>query len=182
MKKFREVKINIEVESSKARVWDTLFNNFGDVSAWNPLVEDSHHSGGSKGEVGCERVCDLDSKTTIHERISSSNGTDSFDVDIIKGGLPMMDKGLGRFELEELSDERTRINFIIKFTAKPSFMGGIMKLMMPKMLIQVLVGLKYHLETGNLVDKSNIKRIMKNYKQLDSDQAFSTSALLEVAA
>ena len=177
MTKFRKVTIDIDINASKAEVWDLLFNRFGEVNNFNPLIEGSNHSQGAKGEVGCERVCDLDSKNSIHEKIVAARGNESFDVDIIKGGLPMMDKAQATFELTAIGDNRTNVSFIMNFTSKPAFMAPMMKLMMPKMLRKMLVGLKYHLETNQLVTKSNIDGIMKGFWKLKANEGFKAKEL-----
>ena len=100
MTKFRNVVVDIDVKASKEQAWDLLYNHFGEVNNFNPLIEGSHHSEGAKGEVGCERVCDLDAKNSIHEKIVAARDNESFDVDIIKGGLPMMDEAKATFDLK----------------------------------------------------------------------------------
>ena len=52
-------------------------------------------------------------------------------------------------------------------------MGGIMKGMMKKKFFDVLIGLKYHLETGGLVDDKNIKAIKKNFYKGQSELDFA---------
>ena len=177
MKKFRNVVLDIEINTSKDEVWDLLFNRFGEVNNFNPLTEGSHHTTGVQGEVGCERQCDLDSRNSVQERISARRGTNGFDVDIIKGGLPMMDKMKGSFELRALSTDRTSVQFTMSFTTSPSFLGFFMAPMMPKMLKPMLVGLKYYLETGNKVTKENIDGIMSEYKSRGSAVGFGQPEL-----
>jgi alpha-galactosidase len=154
-----------------------IFNRFGEVNNFNPLIEGSHHSQGAKGEVGCERVCDLDAKNSIHEKIVAARGNESFDVDIIKGGLPMMDKAKATFDLKAINGSQTNVTFTMNFTSKPAFMAPLMKGMMAKMLKKMLVGLKYHLETDQLVTKSNINSIMKGYRKLDNNESFVVKGL-----
>jgi hypothetical protein len=180
MTNFRKVTIDIDVNASKEKVWDILFNRFGEVNNFNPLIEGSHHSQGAKGEVGCERVCDLDAKNSIHEKIVAARGNESFDVDIIKGGLPMMDKAKATIDLKTISDSRTNVTFTMNFTSKPAFMAPLMKGMMAKMLKKMLVGLKYHLETDQLVTKSNINSIIKGYRKLQDSEAFVATELAYV--
>jgi hypothetical protein len=175
-----KVTIDIDVNASKEKVWDILFNRFGEVNNFNPLIEGSHHSQGAKGEVGCERVCDLDAKNSIHEKIVAARGNESFDVDIIKGGLPMMDKAKATIDLKTISDSRTNVTFTMNFTSKPAFMAPLMKGMMAKMLKKMLVGLKYHLETDQLVTKSNINSIIKGYRKLQDSEAFVATELAYV--
>lgn len=177
MTKFRKVSIDIDISAGKDSVWDMIYNRFGEVNNFNPLIEGSHHSNGAKGEVGCERVCDLDAKNSIHERIVAARGNESFDVEIIKGGLPMMDKAMATFDLTVLSDSRTKVTFTMNFTSKPAFMAPLLKGMMAKMLKKMLVGLKYHLETDQLVTKSNINSIMKGYRKLHDSESFEVKGL-----
>jgi hypothetical protein len=166
MKKIREFKKEIVVNCSKAEVWDVLFNRFDEVNSFNPLIDGSHHTKGEKGAVGCERQCDLDSKHSIHERIIAARDNEGFDIDIIRGGLPMMDEMKGSYLLEALADEKTRVTFTVRYNTKPSFMAVIIQGMMAKMFFKMLIGLKYHLETKKLVTKSNIKSIVKAYGRL----------------
>jgi hypothetical protein len=177
MTKFKEVTIDIDINASKEQVWDLIFNRFGEVNNFNPLIEGSHHSQGAKGEVGCERVCDLDARNSIHEKIVAARGNESFDVDIIKGGLPMMDKAKATFDLKETNSSQTNVTFTMNFTSKPAFMAPLMKGMMAKMLKKMLVGLKYHLETDQLVTKGNINSIMKGYRKLHDKESFVVKGL-----
>ena len=55
----KTIQKEIIVNASKPEVWDLLFNRFGEVNNFNPLIEGSHHAQGTKGEVGCERECQL---------------------------------------------------------------------------------------------------------------------------
>jgi alpha-galactosidase len=122
-------------------------------------------------------VCDLDAKNSIHEKIVAARGNESFDVDIIKGGLPMMDKAKATFDLKAINGSQTNVTFTMKFTSKPAFMAPLMKGMMAKMLKKMLVGLKYHLETDQLVTKGNINSIMKGYRKLHDNESFVAKGL-----
>jgi len=177
MAKAKKVTIDIDINSSKEHVWDLIFNRFGEVNNFNPLIEGSHHSAGTKGEVGCERVCDLDAKNSVSERIVAARGNDSFDIEIIKGGLPMMGEMKATFDLQAINESQTKVILTMNFTAKPAFMAPLMKGMMTKMLKKMLVGLKYHLETDQLVTKSNINSIMKNFRKLQVNEPFTVDEL-----
>ena len=182
MTKFRKVTIEVDINASKDEVWDILFNRFGEVNNFNPLIEGSQPTNDVKGEVGAERKCDLDSKNSIHEKIVAARGNDSFDVDIIEGNMPMIDKAHATFDLTEVVTNETNVSFTMNFTAKPSFMAPMMKIMMPKMLRKMLIGLKYHLETDKLVTKENINVILKKYKDLErSELSFKSVQLAAVA-
>jgi ribosome-associated toxin RatA of RatAB toxin-antitoxin module len=173
MKKLREFQLEVNINTSKEQVWDVLFNRFGEVNLFNPVLEDSHHTAGVKGEVGCERQCDIDSRTSIQERITAARGNDSFDINVIKGGMPMMDKMNATWDFRETGTSQSRVRLTMRFNTKPAFVGALMIGMMTKMVKSMLIGLKYHLETGNLVSKVNIKGIMKVYKRLQENESFT---------
>jgi len=59
------------------------------------------------------------------------------------------------------------------FSTKPGFMAALMKNMVGSMLFKMLIGLKYHLETGELVDKGNSKSIFHKYKKLPENGQFN---------
>jgi hypothetical protein len=182
MTKPRTISLEIEINSSKDKVWDVLFNQFGNVNNFNPLIEGSRPVGDIQGAVGAERSCDITSSSKIHERIAAVRGTESFDVEILEGGLPMMDKMDGTWEIEELGPDRTKATFHFSYTTKPAFMAGILKSPMTKSMQGLVVGLKYHMETGGLVTKKNVKKIVKEYNKLPTDSAFKHSLDLAVTA
>lgn len=177
MKKFRTVTLNIDINTTKDKVWDLIFNRFGEVNVFNPLIDGSVSTNEMQGAVGAERKCDLDAKNSVHEKIVAVRGNDGFDIDIIEGGLPMMDKMNGSFDLEATSANQTRVTLTMNFTTKPAFLAAIVKLMMPKMLNKMLVGLKYYLETDQLVTKGNIDNIMKGFKNIKKGEGFQTKEL-----
>ena len=175
MKKQRTITSSIEINATKDKVWEVLFNEFGNVNNFNPLIEGSRPVGDIVGEVGAERTCDLNSSSQVHERISAVRGTDSFDVEILDGGLPMMDTLEGTWDVEDLGNGKTRATIHFKYTTKPAFMAGILAGPMTKSLHGMVVGLKYHIETGGLVTKKNVKKIVKEYDKLPKGTTFKRS-------
>ncbi len=81
----REIIVNV----SKSKVWDLLFNRFGEVNNFNLLIEGSQFTTGIKGELGVERQCQLDSKNAVEERITEVRGDSGFDIDIVKGATKL---------------------------------------------------------------------------------------------
>ena len=173
MKKLRTVSVDITINSSKEKVWDIVFHKFGEDNAFNPLIEGSHLTQGSTGELGCERQCDLDSKNSIQEKIVAVRENQSFDIEIIQGGLPMMDTMKATLEVEKIHKDQTLVTAIINYNTSPAFMGGIIKGSMGKMFFKLLVGLKYYMETGEEVTKQNIRDIMKTYKFMETNESFA---------
>lgn len=173
MKKLREFQSEIILNTSKEQVWELLFNRFTEVNIFNPVIQGSHHTGGVQNEIGCERQCDINSKTSIQEKITAARGNDSFDINVIKGGMPMMDEMNATWDLKEMGRGQTMAQLTMRFSTKPAFMGALMKGMMAKMVKRMLIGLKYHLETGKPVTDKNIHGIMEDYKGLQENDAFA---------
>jgi hypothetical protein len=83
-----------------------------------------------------------------------------------------MDEMKATIDLKTLHENSTRVFFTMSYNTKPAFMGALMKGMMTKMLNKLLIGLKYHLETGKSVTKENIKYIARSYNNLYSNDSF----------
>lgn len=172
MTNIKTITSEIEVNASNAKVWEALYTNFGNIHLFNPQLDGSHFTKGDVGEVGCERECQLDSKTYVRERITKAEDQKSFTVDIYDGNMPMVDKVEVDFILIPINPNKTRVGYIAKFSTKPAFMGSLMKAPFNKKFKSILIGLKYYLETGKTVSKSTYKPIYKQFKQLQPAQSF----------
>ena len=177
MKKYRTITIHIDINKSKEVVWDMLFNRFGETILYNTLIVDSTATNDLQGEVGAERKCDLDAKNSVVEKIVARRESDGFDIDIIEGGMPMMEEMKANYDLYAINGNQTKVTLTMKFITKPAFLGLLMKGKMAKMLRKMLVGLKYHLETKQVVTKSTIENIMKGFKNLKKGEGFQTKEL-----
>lgn len=172
MENFNSFKVETTVNTRLEEVWDLIYNRFGETALFNPNIEHSQFVTGLKGEVGCERVCNLDPKTFVREQIVSANPQKSFTVDIVDSNMPMVEKMLVTLHLIP-AGEKTNVSITANYITKPAFMGTMVKGMFKKMLLKVLIGLKYHLETGNAVSKATFKPIFKQYQKLNLSQSFT---------
>lgn len=169
----KSFELSVIANESHEKVWETLFVNFGSISNFNPNVEGSHFVSGSEGEVGCERVCNFDSKSFVKEKIIKAESYKYFTVDITDGNMPMIDTMQVSFELNPISASQTKIDLSAEYKTKPAWMGSVVKLMLKKKLADTLIGLKYHMETGKKVTKKTYKDIYKQYKSLKKNQSFN---------
>jgi len=174
MKKIHEIEKEIIVFASKDKVWDLLVNQFGEVNNFNPLIIESHALDSKQGKVGCERHCAIDNKRSVVERITGIRGKESFDIEIVEGGLPMMDEMRITLDIKEVGNGKTRVAMKFKFNTSPGFLAPALKGMMGKQLDTLMVGIKYHLETSGMVSKENIKSIMTGYKKVGENSNFDT--------
>jgi hypothetical protein len=89
----------------------------------------------------------------------------------------MMDELKVSIDVKTISSNQTKVIFTVNFAPKIVLMTPLMKGMITKMFKKLLVGLKYHLETEELVTKSNINDIVKGFKKLQRSEAFVVKEL-----
>lgn len=172
MKNAKTIYTELEVNASNAKVWDALYTRFGETYLFNPNITGSHFTTGDEGAVGCERECQLDSKTFVRERITKAEDQKSFTVNIYDGNMPMVDEVEVDFILKPINPNKTKVILSGRFTTKPAFMATIMKGPFTKKFKAILIGLKYFLETGKTVSKDTYKPVFKQFKQLQPAQSF----------
>ncbi len=164
---------SVTINASKEEIWDILFNRFGQTHLYNPNIIGSHDLDSRKGEVGCERQCNIDSKTFIKERIIAADTNKSLVIATIGGNMPMMKELQAEFSIQATGSHHSKVFITALYTTKPSFMAFFLKAMFRKMMFGVLVGLKYHLETGKKVSKSEYKGIFRSFQSLKGGSAFA---------
>lgn len=173
MENTQTITTEVLINTSNEKVWEALFTKFGETFLYNPNVERSHYTNGKLGEIGCERQCNINSKTFVKEKITNAEPMKSVTVDLIGGNMPMVKEMQIVFDIKQLKYNQTNVLLTAYFTTKPSFMGIIAKGMFKKMLTNVLIGLKYHLETGRSVSKETFKPIYKQYRNLQLFHSFN---------
>ena len=123
MDNLKKINSEIQINASKEKVWDALFTRFGETYLFNPNLEGSHQSSGNAGEVGCERVCQFDSRTSIKEKIVEADNLNSFKIEIVGGNMPFVNKMIAGFELESINPKKTKVKLNAGFNTKPAFMA-----------------------------------------------------------
>ena len=172
MDNLRKIQTEIQINTSKAKAWEALFTQFGETYRFNPNLVGSHFSGGEQGAVGCERVCELDAKTTVKEKIVAADELNSFRIEVTGGNMPFVNTMIADVKLQSISPKKTKVILEAGFNTKPAFMGFLMKFPFKSRLTDMLIGLKYYLETGKEVSKKTCKPISKTNKQLEVSQNF----------
>ncbi len=172
----RTLQTEVIVNAPRERVWDALFTRFGEAYRYNPSLDSSHFVKGETGGVGCERQCALDAKTSVVEQITRADVMRSFSVNIIGGNMPMVNSMIVDLELKDLQPGRTKVMLKARYTSKPAFVGGMMKGMMRAKFTDMLIGLKYYLETGQEVSKKTYKGISRSYRRRSPEQSFPLAA------
>lgn len=113
MSKLNAFTAEIEIDRSKAEVWEIIFKRFGEANNFNPLIIASHYEAGPIGEVGTERKCEITPGNWVHEKISAVRGEmDEMDIEILDGGLPMVAEMKATFQLKAIDANRTKVTLI----------------------------------------------------------------------
>lgn len=175
MENLKTITESLSINISQEKVWDTLYNRFGEIYLFNPNLEGSHTISGTAGEPGCERQCNLDSRTFIRERIIRADLMKTFTVDVIGGNMPLVKDLQVTFTLQPKTPFKTEVVLQVAFTTRPAFMALVMKVPFQQRFKKMLIGLKYYLETGQIVTKKSFPSVRKQYIQLRPDQSFSYS-------
>lgn len=156
----------VEINAPKAKVWSVLAD-IGAVEKYNPVVTKSYSTSENKQGLGASRHCDLLPMGSVEEKIIEWDEGESYKIEIFEGkAIPF--KGTGKFELTENGKSTN-----VKMTFEPDMgngifgkiMGFMMKEKMNKMITGVVIGLKHHLETDELVSAKTYKKIRKLYAE-----------------
>ena len=152
----------VEINAPKAKVWSVLAD-IGAVEKYNPVVTKSYSTSENKQGLGASRHCDLLPMGSVEEKIIEWDEGESYKIEIFEGkAIPF--KGTGKFELTENGKSTN-----VKMKFEPDMgngifgkiMGFMMKEKMNKMITGVVIGLKHHLETDELVSAKTYKKIRK---------------------
>ncbi len=170
MIKMKKSEFTETISATKEKVWQVLFDQYGDIQVHNPTMQSSNYMhNATKGGLNCVRHCQFDDKLYVEEKIAGFIKNNSFNVVVNKHNLPFVKEMSATYELATISDEITEVKMTSFVSTSPAFMVYLMKGQMGKSLIKHLFGLKYYIETGNTVEKHNYSKIFSNYQPLIQD-------------
>jgi len=153
------------INTSKEKVWQILFNQYGDIQVHNPMMKSSNYMhNATKGQLDCVRHCQFDDKYYVDEKITACVENESFNVVVTKHNLPFVKEMSARYELTTIDEKTTAVKMSSFVSTSPAFMVYLMKGQMGKSLLKHLFGLKYYLETGSTVEKHNYSEIFDSYQ------------------
>lgn len=157
------------IKASKARTWEVLFSQYGDIHLHNPgMIASNYLHNGTKGELNCERHCQFNEKLCLDEKITEVDENNGFTVVVTKHNLPFIKSMSATYELSAIEGDAGAQMTEVKMTSSVEFTIGFMKYLMKgqlgKGLIQHLFGLKYYIETGKTVNSGNYAEVFKSYQ------------------
>ncbi len=144
----------IRINATKEKVWEVLAD-FGGIYRWNPGVRHSYSTSESSHGLLATRHCELlKGDGYLDEQILEWREGESFKVDIYETNLPLH-RNVVEFSVE--ADGSGAIvtvtpNYVLKY----GLLGWLMNQLVVRRKFQkgmedLLIGLKYHIETGELV-------------------------------
>ena len=147
----------IRINAPKEKVWGVLAD-LGGIYKWNPGVSHSRSTSEASGGEGATRHCDLaNPKGYLEERAFDWREGEGFKIDIYESSFPI-ERNVVEFSLRADGDG-TIVSVSPDYQLKFGPIGALIdKLVAGRQLRKgmenLLAGLKYHVETGELVGDS----------------------------
>ncbi len=144
----------IRINATKEKVWGVLAD-FGGIYRWNPGVRHSYSTSESNQGLLATRHCELlKGDDYLNEQILEWRDEQSFKVDIYETNLPLH-RNVVEFSVEA-EGSATIVTVAPDYTLKYGLLGWLMNQLVVRRKFQkgmedLLIGLKYHIETGELV-------------------------------
>ncbi len=144
----------IRIHATKETVWEVLAD-FGGIYRWNPGVRHSYSTSESNHGLLATRRCELlKGDDYLDERILEWRDGESFKVDIYETNLPIH-RNVIEFSIEA-DGSGTIVTVAPDYALKYGLLGRLMNQIVvrrkfKKGMEDLLTGLKYHVETGEVV-------------------------------
>ena len=148
------IRSQAKIDAPVDKVWRTLAD-LGSIDKWNPGVAKSYATSEATQGEGATRHCDLNTgNAQLEERAFDWREGKGFKIDIYKSSLPLK-RNIVSFEIEP-SGDGTLANLTADYQLKYGPIGALMDILIGRRWAQqrfdeLLAGLKYHVETGELV-------------------------------
>ena len=143
-----------QIDAPVDKVWQTLAD-LGSIDKWNPGVAKSYATSEATQGEGATRHCDLNTANAqLEERAFDWREGEGFKIDVYKSSLPLK-RNIVSFEIEP-SGDGTLVSVTANYQLKYGPIGALMDILIARRQAQqgfdeMLAGLKYHVETGELV-------------------------------
>lgn len=147
------ISASTRINAPKARVWEVLAD-LGGISKWNPGVARSYYTSEQTRGDGASRHCDLQPRGWLEERAFDWREGEGYTIDVYDSDLPL-ERNRVRFTLSE-NGEATTVTVTADYKLKFGPLGALLDAVYGRRQFRrgfegLLAGLKYHVETGELV-------------------------------
>lgn len=162
----KSIEVTQVLNATKEKIWNALFNDYGDIHLHNPGIIKSHNlNDATKGALGCSRHCEFEGGMFIDEEITEVNENENFTVKVTNSSYPpAIKEWFSIYQINALGDDKTEVKMTLNILTDPEEMAEGMVEQMKEPLGFYLLGLGYHLETGTAVTMANFPSIMQSLK------------------
>lgn len=149
-----QIIVSVRINAPKEQVWKTL-SNLGDVMNYSAYVNKSYYDSEATTDVGCSRICEIEGMTIRETAIEWIPGERYIlKMDFLEGSAPIEDFRVGPRLIAD--GDGTIVEYTATYLMKMGFIGKlldhvVMKNQNRKVMRRVLDGLKYHIETGEVI-------------------------------
>ena len=160
-KTVKSINATMRINASKLEVWQT-WSKFTNVADYIAMIPKSYGIGDKESGLGSCRRCDISEKMQVDERITSWDEGKSFSMEVYQStGVPI-DIMEVDFSVQEVNNNTTQASMAIRYKMK-----GIMKFLPTNILLRKqaedhLKGLKYHIESGDIITEDIMKILGKS--------------------
>jgi len=153
------VSVSAEIQAPAEKIWQVL-DDFGNIAAFNPMVESSPITNTIPTGIGAERVCHFYDGTSIREIITDYEPGTSYKVELADFSLPLK-RAAVRLSVASLDASQSQVTMQIDFEPKFGPVGWLMATVMMKPMLKsgfakVLQGLGEHVRTGKIVGQNGV--------------------------
>lgn len=151
-----EVTVSQTIHSPLQAAWATFAEDFGGIYKFNPRVKHSPLTSSITSGLGAGRRCEFHDNSTLNEKIVGWESEKEVRIQMTGASMPLKDiEAIVRFQA--IDDNSCALDFTISYTPKFGPLGWVMdrvivRMMMRKIIKEMLDGLDRHLTTGEIVD------------------------------
>jgi len=166
----KTIEVRQVLNAEKEKVWNALFNDYGDIHLHNPGIIKSHNlNGATKGAIDCLRHCEFEGGMFVDEKITEVKEKESFTVTVTNSSYPpAVQEWFSVYELMSLEDKKTEVKMTLNILTNPEMIADGLIEQMKEPLGFYLIGLGYHIETGTEVTMENFPNILKTIAEANS--------------
>ncbi len=155
-----QIIVSVRINAPKEQVWKTV-SNLGGVMNYSAYVNNSYYDSDAKADVGCSRICELDGNLKVRETAVEWIPGERYmlKMDFLEGNAPIENFYVGPRLIAD--GDSTIVKYEARYDVKFGIIGKLLdniviKNQNRKVMQRVMDGLKYHIETGDTIQNTDV--------------------------
>ncbi len=146
------------------KVWKVVAEDFSDNQKHMLGVKKSYYIKKNKNFIGSIRRSEHGGEEYIDVKITHWNKNRKYvQWIIVEENVPLLSEGVGSYQLKYVNESTTKLTQMGGYRMKPQFLDGLAKGRIKSMFKDILLGIKYQIETGNSFSKDAKKEVFNDY-------------------